>query len=625
MIRRRDHDDSGATLILVLVIITAISAVMSVVLAVTDTAERTTVALRDQASDNYSADAATQAMLNKLQTSNLNCNDPANPDGATLGSTASPFYVPGSSVQGPINAYAQCTPDAIQGKTVTTSTPPAQTAVNTVIPAPVTVTSPVLGAGDPTLPTYALLATGTAPVDYGIDFSSSASGRVACIENGSVASNRNINILKPGSPPSGQTLAVRLSPSVTGSGTASPCTSGTGVDPKTGSKLLVTAAGNCQALAASNFAPTACTSGAATVTTPDAPPLPGPIAATNPAPVCYSGTMKNKAVTFAAYLPGMYTDANVLTTPSSSTCTTLASTVVEWLSPGAYYLNFAAGTTWTLPNIMVAGTPIDTNGNPITSLQPTVQSTLTALANMGAAPAACQDADPNKSNGYVQGAELIFAGASTITAANSGNSNAQTAEICASSPTNSPPVAIYGASLDNQTVPLSSGGSASIPAQSLCTTDSCGSTSFIKTDTSGQATMYFKGYVYAPKAQLDLTLKNSTAQVFNWGVIVRDFRFVLNGSSPDTPFLQLPKPNTGAGLTVTTSTPPPIVSTTVTQPPPVPITSYSVRYVNVWTCTVASLQASGRTSCPSNGAPSVQAKVLTDGTSLRVLSWNHVG
>jgi hypothetical protein len=119
-----------------------------------------------------------------------------------------------------------------------------------------------------------------------------------------------------------------------------------------------------------------------------------------------------------------------------------------------------------------------------------------------------------------------------------------------------------------------------------------------------------------------LTLQNSVGQVFNWGLIVRNFRLSINGSSPTQSVIHLPKPNTGIGTVVTTSTPPPYPTTSVSTSTSV---SYTIRYINVWTCTVASLQSSGQTECSHTGAPDVQVKVRvpSDGSPLQILSWSH--
>ncbi|HEY2296175.1 MAG TPA: hypothetical protein VGH43_00490 [Jatrophihabitans sp.] len=583
---RPRHADDGATLILVLIIITVLATVMGVILSQEDTAIRSTVALRDQAADVYSADGATQAVLNGLKTSGINCGDPTNPTGVTLGSTSVPFYNPVSSEQGAINGYAQCTPDPVQGATTSTSTPPPVTSVSTVTPAPVTSTAVGLGAGDSTLPSYGVLTTGSSSGDFGFDISTSANNKTVCIENGSVGSNSKINA-------SGETLAVRL----TGTGSPSDCTTGTGVSTDGKSKLLVTSA--LATGCTGTFTPTPCTSGASTIATPTAPALPASVGTTNPSPTC--STQGGK--TYAAFVPGYYTTAANLNDPCG-----VGSGVFEWLSPGTYIFNFSGTTTWSWPTTMVAGTPIKNNGAAVNGLDPTKPNTLSGLNQTANAPSAC--ADPATTTG-VSGVSLIFAGSSLAAAPSS-----STSEICASSPTSSPPVAIYGLA---SAVTL---GAVTLPAETMCGAGGCGSSTLITTDPSGQAQLYVRGYVYAPNAQLMMTLKNSIGQLFNWGIVIRNFQLTINGSSPTEPFVQLPKPNTGVGVTVTTSTPPPSPTTSISQPAPVVSTTYSIRYINVWTCTVSSLQASGQQTCPNTGTPNVQVRVLTDGSSMQVLSWN---
>lgn len=610
---RPRHADDGATLIIVLILITVLSTVMGVVLSQEDTAIRSTVVLRDQAADNYSADGATQAVLNGLKTSGINCSDPANPTGVTLGSPTTPFYVPASSQQGSINAYGQCTPDPVKGATTTTSTPPPVTTTTTVTPAPVTSTGASFGSSDQTLPTYGLLTTGVAASDYGIDFSPSASNKIICIQNGSVASSKNID-LYGAQQRSGITVAVRLTPSSTQSppqpGSTTDCTTGSGTSTLNGSKLLVTAQNQCITGPTGSFRPTSCTPGVAAPAPPAPPALSMPAVTDNPAPACatVSGT------TYAALVPGRYTNVALLNKP----CTPAASTLFEWLSPGTYYFDFGS-TMWSWPDLLLGGTPLDSSGTPIAGLNATDASTLNKLASVATVtgklkPTSC--ADPINAN--VSGVALVFGGASSVLANSAGS-----AALCASSPTTSPPVVIDGLA-NNLLVPKTGGTTVTIPAETLCSPSSCGSSSLITTDSSGQPTLYFKGYVYAPSAQLMMTLKNSPGQVFNWGVVVRDFSLGVNGTSPTAPFISLPKPSTGIGATVTTSTPPPYPSTSVSTPAPVVSTTYTIRYINVWTCTVSSLRASGRTQCPSTGTPNVQVRVLTNGSSMTVLSWNTV-
>ena len=583
---RPKHGDDGATLILVLIIITVLATVMGVILSQEDTAIRSTVQLRDQAADVYSADGATQAVLNGLKTSGINCSDPSNPTGVTLGSTTTPFYVSTNGQQGSINAYAKCTPDPVQGATTSTSTPPPVTSVSTVTPPPVTSTAVGLGQGDATLPTYGILTTGGSSGDFGFDISTSANNKTVCIENGSVGSNSSINA-------SGETLAVRL----TGTGLSTDCTTGTGVSADGKSKLVINAGTTCSG----TFTPTACTPNSGTIATPTAPALPSSLGTTNPAPTCT--TQGNKS--YAAFVPGYYTTAAKLNDPCN-----VGSNVFEWLSPGTYIFNFTGTTTWSWPNTMVAGTPIKSSGAAVTGLNPTNANSLSGLNQTATAPNAC--ADPAGGSG-VSGVSLIFAGDSVVSAPST-----STSEICASSPSGGPPVAIYGLA-STTTI-----GGTSLPGETMCA-NGCGTSTLINTvaDNNGaQAQLYVRGYVYAPNAQLNMTVKNSVGQLFNWGIVIRNFRLTVNGSTPTAPFVQLPKPNTGIGATVTTSTPPPYPSTSISQPAPVVSTTYSIRYINVWTCTVSSLQSSGQSQCPSGGTPNVQVRVLTNGSSMQVLSWN---
>src|SRR2546427_4289459 len=60
---RARADDSGAALILVLIIVTVLSLGLSAVLSLTDTSVRATVALRAQASETYAADAAAKIAI----------------------------------------------------------------------------------------------------------------------------------------------------------------------------------------------------------------------------------------------------------------------------------------------------------------------------------------------------------------------------------------------------------------------------------------------------------------------------------------------------------------------------------------------------------------------------------
>ncbi|GAA1154376.1 hypothetical protein GCM10009630_60640 [Kribbella jejuensis] len=70
----RAKGDEGAALVLVLIVITVIALSLSALLTLSDTSVRTTVGLRDQASNTYSADGAMQAAINNLRNSAYNDN-----------------------------------------------------------------------------------------------------------------------------------------------------------------------------------------------------------------------------------------------------------------------------------------------------------------------------------------------------------------------------------------------------------------------------------------------------------------------------------------------------------------------------------------------------------------------
>jgi Tfp pilus assembly protein PilX len=65
-------DDSGAALILVLIVVTVLGLVLGTLLSITDTSLRTTLALRDQATAAYEADGAVQAAINNLRNGSYN-------------------------------------------------------------------------------------------------------------------------------------------------------------------------------------------------------------------------------------------------------------------------------------------------------------------------------------------------------------------------------------------------------------------------------------------------------------------------------------------------------------------------------------------------------------------------
>ena len=613
MRQRPKHADKGASLIIVLVIISMVGLVMGVVLSQADTSVRSTVQLRDQASDNYGADGATEAILNALKTSGINCSDPSTPMSVPLGSTATPFYVPVSSQEGPINAYVRCTPDAINGTgtSVSVSQPPPVTTITTVTPPPPTSTGG-LTIGLTNEPTDAILTVGQG--------SQSSEGQTyggnnsICIEGGSIRSNSSISTAGSGN----TTLHVQASHT----NASNKCPNGT-------TPLTVAALGPCSGTAGS-YTPTPCTHMSSAQSIPSAP-TPGGPTTLNQAAVCQTAGGKR----YAAFLPGKYT---LLTSSSQSSLNTpckngsnWVAADVDWFTPGTYFFDLNNGGDWNAPGTVIGGTPTMPDGTKISGLDganaTTLQSsTLGNLAKATLFPGAC--ANPSVQNDF-GGVEFVFGGTSRVNLPG-GNKF----EICATyiDPTScttqscAVPVAVYGNPASGHGTTISTVSTE--PSGGACfATSGCAGGSLFETAVNGQSTFHIQGYVYAPDARVELTFKNqndpaTAGQIFNWGLLLRAFNISVNGSSQDIPFVQLPKESVGI------VTPTPYPSTAIITPAPVTSasTTYSIRYVNVWTCTVASLREAGLKQCPTTGLPNVQVRILTDagGVPTKILSWNHI-
>jgi Tfp pilus assembly protein PilX len=108
MIRRINRDDdSGAALILVLVVITVVALGLAGLLSFSDTSIRTTVQLRQQAADSYNADGAIQAAINNLRQSTY-----SNPTAPCFGATDT-LVLP--NFNGADSAAVKCSGDANSG------------------------------------------------------------------------------------------------------------------------------------------------------------------------------------------------------------------------------------------------------------------------------------------------------------------------------------------------------------------------------------------------------------------------------------------------------------------------------------------------------------------------------
>lgn len=570
--RRRDSDE-GATLLLVLIIVSLVSVVVGVMLSSGETAEKTTDNLRTQASDVYAADAAGQAALTQLRNGTLTCNT-AGGTSLNLGTSATPFYSPSVDADRPLNAATTCVPDTSPSQGATTTTTTSGSGVG-------------IGGSTDNLPAYALLAMRKNSTTSGIVFPQS--NKTICIENGKVASNSAIDATN-------NTIGLRI----TGTGTANDCSTGSTTNLAVQAHGL-NGTGGCLPNKTVAFKPTNCTDMAGTISVPTAPTPTDPIARTDATAAAVCKTVGG--VTYAAFRPGRFTDVSLLNSPCSG-----GPADFEWFSPGTYYFDFGA-TTWQWPTTLLGGTPTSgasttTNGvtttPAITSVDPTNAGTLGGLSGIAAFPTgpgqpvnSC--ADPSTQSQY-PGIEFVFGGRSTFAPNISGN-----AELCGSYDPDDPPIAIYGAS---STVSVSGG---SVSPETLCTgpaacsdANPSGVASLINLATqppNGKAQFYIKGFVYAPTAPITLGLRNSNGQIFNWGVVVWTFSLDVNGSSPPQPFIKLPSPNQGFTQTTTTT--------------------YAVRYLKVWTCVATA------SPCSTSGVPDLVARVQQSGATYKVLSWSH--
>jgi hypothetical protein len=555
MIRRVPTGDRGTSLLIVLMIITFVSTVTGVILSQEGTSVKATETLRTVSSTYYGSDAAAQAAVTQLKNGQFACASAATST-LTFGGGSTPFYQPVGTSSGPLNAVATCTPDTTTGVTAT-------------------VTGSGTMVGPANTPTAALTTVGSTAFD-GILAAVGGPTFTVCVQ-GSVVSYTTITAwVSAGTNTKGSATACPDQPNPTTSIQAygSPL-----VNP------LLTGAG----CGASYFPQDQCI-GLATKPPPiPTVPDPGvPITVTNPAVACQ--TVGSKI--YAAFLPGRYTQVSLLNLP----CGGKAANTLEWFTPGVYYFDFGS-TTWTLPATVVGGTPTNASGQPITGLNPATK-TLSNLSQLPSGEGKCVPPTAQTQAGE-GGVEFVFGGASTMTGMTPNILTPFTStdmDICATYSATSPPVAIYGATQD-----LNEGG-VTVPKQSGCVAlQVClGSPpsllnwplfSSIGLPTLADQTYHFDGYVWAPAAGMNLNYATAKGQAFNWGLLVRSF--------------------TTLGLTSMT-----MAAVPAANPGLVTTYSYSVRYVNVWTC-AASVGA-----CPQTGAPNVRIKLQQTGATWKVLSWS---
>ena len=560
--RLRPHDE-GATLVIVLVLVTVISVLLGAVIKTGDTNVRATVALRVESAHDYSSDAAASAAIQQLLNSsaNFSCANATTPSSVTLGSGsgAGAFYKSVNN-SGSYNAVATCLPDSNNG----------------VIPG----TPGSSQIGPTNTPTYALLTVGqNYPTEDGID---EIGNWTMCVQNGSVASYSTV---------SGGIAAGVSTPAST---TACPNTAKSGITVSAYGAPAPPTSG-CLGTAA-QYSPTPCTAGGlGGVPTVPAPTYGITAANTNQAAVC----QKTGGVEYAAILPGKYslltsTTAASLSTPCRSGSTWVAADVL-WLTPGTYYFDFGS-TSWTVPATMIGGTPTTPAGATILGLNGTNATTLAAstLSNLSQAtafPGACISPSTQSGNG---GVEMVFGGASTMTFPSSGK-----LDVCATYvDANTVPVALYGVYQN----PLAVGSGSVSPESGCVATAGCSGANslMIPASPNGHESFHFEGYVWAPAAGIIMTYKNSAGQEFNWGVVTRTFQITGNGVSPSGAFISLPQSSFG------------------------PQPTYTIRYINVYICTAATTACSA--SGTPNVRVKIQSTIGSGGniTGNKILSWSHL-
>ncbi|HEU5270479.1 MAG TPA: hypothetical protein VFU36_11200, partial [Jatrophihabitans sp.] len=170
------RDESGATLIIVLLLVTVVSLVVAATLSLTDTSIRTTIAVRGQAANSYDAQGAVDAAINTLRSNSYN-NDVTSPsypkcfgNTATSDALVLPNFYPGSTGGAASSAAVTCSPD------------------------------PDTGAGGPQVPINsnnkpgnAILTLGSNPNEDGINVKP-LSNTIPFVVHGGVVSDSNIRV-----------------------------------------------------------------------------------------------------------------------------------------------------------------------------------------------------------------------------------------------------------------------------------------------------------------------------------------------------------------------------------------------------------------------------------------------
>ncbi|TDO64045.1 hypothetical protein EV651_105269 [Kribbella sp. VKM Ac-2571] len=400
MIRRRHRDETGAALVLVLVIISILALGLAGLLSLSDTSVRTTIGLDEQAADQYNADGATKAAIGNLRNGKFNndvtsttypyCfgNGVGGNPGAEL--PLPNFYPPAGKVQSQSSAAVSCAPDPNSG------------AAGGLVP-----------IHEDNKPGNAILTLGQVAGEDGINIKALAKNTknepVPFNVRGQIVSDSNINVV---SGTLQSNVSVRAHSGCSGTIISNPaplCASSTVGDPNYQTELAFDPDPNAVAKA---------------LTLQKVP-----------------STCPGKIVTFTA---GYYDDANALSQLMDGTGSCRGS--VWWFQPGTYYFDFKnnanpllskqSGDVWTIKDAgsqLVAGSPCVNRVNPNTTrCTPTPKPQVPALT-----PGACQSPAENDDTRY-PGVQFIFGGDSRLTIA------AGDVEICGTWHDHRPPIALFG-------------------------------------------------------------------------------------------------------------------------------------------------------------------------------------
>jgi hypothetical protein len=383
---RTRGNDHGATLLLVLIIITVVALVTAGLLAFSETSIRTTVALRFQGASAYDADGAASTAVNQIKNDKFN-----NLAGQCVSSASGlslPNFYPGTNGSAAASAYVQCTPGPNDGQ-----------------------------GGDPnqanTSPGSALLALDANLGEDGIYINVNAGPTKI---RGGVFSNSKITA------PSGLTNVWSPPPT----------------DPTR--KTYNIARGACDTtkviVANPAYGSTICDYGNVPDDRGADPGTLTPHGGTYdiPAVAPANGTIGTcTGVQFQTVTPGRFTDAGPL-----NNLTGCANKIV-WFKPGKYYFDLQGinGTTWDVPAIFViAGTPTI----PFTTTPTAAQMPSACIVPGATTPGAVATT--------TSGAEFIFGGDTKLSVNRASGNDGSQLTICASNSDplvgGGPPMAVYG-------------------------------------------------------------------------------------------------------------------------------------------------------------------------------------